>query len=76
MQGDVGLLTILLTKVALDLPGQLMRATYSHLPVHPTMRLNSDVVSNVASTQVVWRTDSRCLTDDRKYLIFHLLGQI
>ena len=73
MQGDVGLLTILLTKVALDLPGQLMCATYSHLPVHPNMRLNSDVVSDVASTQVVWRTDSRCLTDDRKYLIFHLL---
>ena len=53
MEGDVGLLAILLAEVALDLPRQLMGGPDGHVAIHPDMRLDGDVVANVAGAQVV-----------------------
>ena len=75
MEGDVGLLAILLAEVALDLSRQLMGGPDGHVAIHPDMRLDGDVVANVAGTQVVGRADTRCLTDDSEDLLLHLLGQ-
>ena len=53
MQGDVSLLAIFPTQVSLDLPGQLVRLMNGHSTIHSDMHLNSDVVADVASTQVM-----------------------